>query len=555
MNGYELVADCLKLEGVEWMACFPDNPLIEACARVGIRPIVFRQERGGINAADGYSRQMAGRKIGVFASQSGPGVENSFGAIAQAWGDAVPLLFLPGGSGIGRYDVAPNFSAVRNYSNVSKLAISIDQPNRIVREMRRSFQSLKQGRPGPVVVELHGDVLSREVPQEAAQYRPIKPLLSQPNANDVKDAIRSLLAASNPVLWVGQGVLYADATQQLKEFVNLAQIPVITTMQAKSAFPDDHPLALGSANRTAPKPVFRWLGEADLVLAIGSGLTRTGFGLEIPPGKQIIHATISAEDINKDYDVELGLVGDAKLTLECLIDELRARVGEAGRPQDDSLLVDIAECKREWLSEWSTKLSSTEVPINPYRVIDAINKTIDHGNAVVTHDAGNPRDQIMPFYRATSPYGYIGWGKTTHLGYGLPLAIGAKLASPDKFCLNFMGDLAFGHTGTEIETAVRAEVPITTVIVNNGTMGGYDKKLKVAMSKYGVGNQSGDYAAMARALGATGILVENPKEIEPALRSAQRENLEGRTAVVEVITRQDTEFSQYHELLRTPIAK
>lgn len=555
MNGYELVADCLKLEGVEWMACFPDNPLIEACARVGIRPIVFRQERGGINAADGYSRQMAGRKIGVFASQSGPGVENSFGAIAQAWGDAVPLLFLPGGSGIGRYDVAPNFSAVRNYSNVSKLAISIDQPNRIVREMRRSFQSLKQGRPGPVVVELHGDVLSREVPQESAQYRPIKPLLSQPNANDVKDAIRSLLAASNPVLWVGQGVLYADATQQLKEFVNLAQIPVITTMQAKSAFPDDHPLALGSANRTAPKPVFRWLGEADLVLAIGSGLTRTGFGLEIPPGKQIIHATISAEDINKDYDVELGLVGDAKLTLECLIDELKVRVGEAGRPQNDSLLVDIAECKREWLSEWSTKLSSTEVPINPYRVIDAINKTIDHVNAVVTHDAGNPRDQIMPFYRATSPYGYIGWGKTTHLGYGLPLAIGAKLASPDKFCLNFMGDLAFGHTGTEIETAVRAEVPITTVIVNNGTMGGYDKKLKVAMSKYGVGNQSGDYAAMARALGATGILVENPKEIEPALRSAQRENLEGRTAVVEVITRQDTEFSQYHELLRMPFAK
>ncbi len=554
MNGYELVADCLKLEGVEWMACFPDNPLIEACARKSIRPIVFRQERGGINAADGYSRQMAGKKIGVFASQSGPGVENSFGAIAQAWGDAVPLLFLPGGSGIGRYDVAPNFSAVKNYSNVSKLAISIDQPNRIVREMRRSFQSLKQGRPGPVVVELHGDVLSREVPQEAAQYRSIKPLLSQPNANDVKDAIRMLLAASNPVLWVGQGVLYADATQQLMEFVNLAQIPVITTMQAKSAFPDDHPLALGSANRTAPKTVFRWLGGADTVFAIGSGLTRTGFGLEIPSGKQIVHATISAEDINKDYDVELGLVGDAKLTLKCLIDELKATVGEAGRPQNDSLLMDIAECKREWLSEWSAKLSSSEVPINPYRVIDAINKTIDHGNSVVTHDAGNPRDQIMPFYRATSPYGYIGWGKTTHLGYGLPLAIGAKLASPDKFCLNFMGDLAFGHTGTEIETAVRAEVPITTVIVNNGTMGGYDKKLKVAMSKYGVGNQTGDYAAMARALGATGILVESPEGIGPALRSAQRENLEGRTVVVEVITRQDTDFSQYQGLLTTPSA-
>lgn len=550
MNGYELVADCLKLEGVDWLACFPDNPLIEACARREIRPIVFRQERGGINAADGYSRQMAGKKFGVFASQSGPGVENSFGAIAQAWGDAVPLLFLPGGSGVGRYDVEPNFSAIKNYANVSKLAISIDQSNRIVREMRRSFQTLKQGRPGPVVVELHGDVMSREVPKDSLQYCPTKPLLTQPNGNDIADAIRMLLNATNPVLWVGQGVLYAEATQQLMEFANLAQVPVITTMQAKSAFPDDHPLSLGSANRTAPKPVFKWLGEADLVFAVGSALTRTGFGLEIPPGKKIIHSTISAEDINKDYEAQVGLVGDAKLTLECLIDELKANVGERGRQLNDSLFASIAQCKSEWLAEWSAKLNSAEVPINPYRVIDAINRTIDHENAVVTHDAGNPRDQIMPFYRATSPYGYIGWGKTTHLGYGLPLAIGAKLASPDKFCLNFMGDLAFGHTGTEIETAVRAEVPITTVIVNNGTMGGYDKKLKVAMSMYGVGNQTGDYAAMARALGATGMLVESPSDVENALNSAQRENEEGRTAVIEVITRQDTEFSQYHELLR-----
>ncbi len=550
MNGYELVADCLKLEGVDWLACFPDNPLIEACARREIRPIVFRQERGGINAADGYSRQMAGKKFGVFASQSGPGVENSFGAIAQAWGDAVPLLFLPGGSGVGRYDVEPNFSAIKNYANVSKLAISIDQSNRIVREMRRSFQTLKQGRPGPVVVELHGDVMSREVPKDSLQYCPTKPLLTQPNGNDIADAIRMLLNATNPVLWVGQGVLYAEATQQLMEFANLAQVPVITTMQAKSAFPDDHPLSLGSANRTAPKPVFKWLGEADLVFAVGSALTRTGFGLEIPPGKKIIHSTISAEDINKDYEAQVGLVGDAKLTLECLIDELKANVGEKGRQLNDSLFASIAQCKNEWLAEWSAKLNSAEVPINPYRVIDAINRTIDHENSVVTHDAGNPRDQIMPFYRATSPHGYIGWGKTTHLGYGLPLAIGAKLASPDKFCLNFMGDLAFGHTGTEIETAVRAEVPITTVIVNNGTMGGYDKKLKVAMSKYGVGNQTGDYAAMARALGATGMLVESPSDVENALNSAQRENEEGRTAVIEVITRQDTEFSQYHELLR-----
>ena len=549
MNGFDLIAQCLKAEGVEWMACFPANSLIEAAARVGIRPIVFRQERGGINAADGYARTMAGKQVGVFASQSGPGVENSFGGIAQAWGEAVPLLFLPGGSGTGSYDIAPNFSAVKNYAHVSKLAISIDQIGQTSREMRRAFHALKHGRPGPVVVEMHGDVLAKEVPANAPPYRPTKVMRTAPNASDVKDAVKTLLNAENPVLWVGQGVLYADATNELRSLAELAQIPVITTMEGKSAFPDDHPLALGSANRTAPKAVYKWLGESDVLFAIGSGLTRTGFGLEIPNNKVLIHSTISAEDINKDYDVDLGLVGDAKLTLDAMIDEVKAQVGDNGRETNTTLQSDIANTKAEWLKEWAPLLTSDETPVNPYRVINEINNIIDHENSIVTHDAGNPRDQIMPFYKATLPRGYIGWGKTTHLGYGIPLAIGAKLASPEKYCMNFMGDLAFGHTGTEIETAVRAEVPITTVVINNSTMGGYDTKMPVAMEKYGAGNQTGDYADLGKAMGATGIKVEDPRELVSALEKAQRENAEGRVAVIEVITRQDTRFSQYGNFL------
>ena len=549
MNGFDLIAQCLKAEGVEWMACFPANSLIEAAARVGIRPIVFRQERGGINAADGYARTMAGKQVGVFASQSGPGVENSFGGIAQAWGEAVPLLFLPGGSGTGSYDIAPNFSAVKNYAHVSKLAISIDQIGQTSREMRRAFHALKHGRPGPVVVEMHGDVLGKDVPADAPPYRPTKVMRTSPNASDVKDAVKTLLNAENPVLWVGQGVLYADATNELRSLAELAQIPVITTMEGKSAFPDDHPLALGSANRTAPKAVYKWLGESDVLFAIGSGLTRTGFGLEIPNNKVLIHSTISAEDINKDYDVDLGLVGDAKLTLEAMIDEVKAQVGDNGRETNTTLQSDIANTKAEWLNEWAPLLTSDETPVNPYRVINEINNIVDHENSIVTHDAGNPRDQIMPFYKATLPRGYIGWGKTTHLGYGIPLAIGAKLASPEKYCMNFMGDLAFGHTGTEIETAVRAEVPITTVVINNGTMGGYDTKMPVAMEKYGAGNQTGDYADLGKAMGATGIKVEDPRELVPALETAQRENAEGRVTVIEVITRQDTRFSQYGNFL------
>ena len=550
MNGYDLIAHCMKAEGVTWMPCFPANPLIEAAARVGIRPLVFRQERGGINAADGYARQTRGAPPGVFASQSGPGVENSFGGIAQAWGEAVPMVFLPGGAGLSGYDVQPNFSATRNYASVTKLALSIDRIDRVTTQIRRAFHTARQGRPGPVLVEMHGDVLGQEAPSGAAEsYKPSSTLRSVPSNGDVKDAVTALLRAKRPLIWAGQGILYADACEELRTLAELAQIPVVTTMQGKSAFPDDHPLALGSANRTAPKAVFKWLGLADVVLAIGSGLTRTGFGLPIPDGKFLIHSTSAAEDINKDYAADLGLVGDAKLTLQAMVEEVKAQVGEEGRSAPRAM-EEIAATKKEWLDEWAPLLESTEVPINPYRVIREINNHIDHANAVVTHDAGNPRDQIMPFYKASAPHGYIGWGKTTHLGYGIPLAIGAKMAAPEKFCMNFMGDLAFGHTGMELETAVRAELPITTVVINNLTMGGYDEKMPVAMERYGVGNQSGDYAGVAQALGAQATHVREVAEIGPAIEAAKRANAEGQVAMIEIRTRQDTRFSEYRNLLR-----
>ena len=547
MNGFDVVAKCLKAEGVKWLACFPANPLIEACAKVDIRPIVFRQERGGINAADGFSRQTAGKEIGVFAAQDGPGVENSFGGIAQAFGEAVPLLFLPQGYAQSNYDIAPNFSAKQNYAHVTKFAVSIDQVGQTAREMRRAFHAMKHGRPGPALVEMPRDVLTQDVSEGDAVYTKTSVMRSAPSRGDVKDAVKALLSAKRPVIWAGQGVLYAEASEELREFAELAQIPVITTMQGKSTFHDDHPLALGSANRTAPKAVYKWLGESDVLFAIGSALTRTSFGQDIPDGKFLIQGTTSAEDINKDYEISVGLVGDAKLMLQAMIEELKAQVGESGRAADAALIGEIATTKAEWLAEWQPYLTAEDSPINPYRVVHEINQVIDHENSVVTHDAGNPRDQIMPFYKATVPHSYIGWGKTTHLGYGIPLMIGAKLADPAKFCMNFMGDLAFGHTATEIETAVRAEVPITTVVINNQTMGGYDEKMPVAMEKFGAGNQSGDYAGMAQAMGATAIKVDKSAEIAPALQKAQRENLEGRVTVIEIATKQFTKFSQYPE--------
>ena len=433
MNGFEAIANILKKEGFEWMACFPANPLIEAAANAGIRPIVFRQERGGIMAADGFSRMLASQgKRGVFCCQGGPGVENSFGGIAQAWADSVPILFLPAGD--RDPDIEPNFSAPKNYGQITKWAASINSAEDIPNLMRRAMSALINGRPGPVLLEMKGKAMAQTI-DNIDDYSSPQITLSAPHSNDVKNAVTNIINAKNPIIWAGQGILYSGATNELKQLVELLQIPILTTMQAKSAFDERHPLSLGSANRTAPKTVWHWLKESDLILGLGTSWTKTNFAIDIPEGKTLIHNTNNLADISKEYKTDIGLLGDAKLTLQMLIEETKAQLGSTKR-NNDSVIESIAIIKKEWNEEWSELLNSDQSPINPYRLVNEINKAVDHENTIITHDAGHPRDQIMPFYTATVPHSYIGWGKSTHLGYGIGLAIGAKIANPNKFCVN-----------------------------------------------------------------------------------------------------------------------
>ena len=191
------------------------------------------------------------------------------------------------------------------------------------------------------------------------------------------------------------------------------------------------------------------------------------------------------------------------------------------------------------MAEWRPALTSDEEPITYYRVIQALNDTLDPENSIVTHDAGAPRDTIVPFYQATTPHSYIGWGKTTHLGFGIPLIIGAKMAEPQKFCLNLMGDGAFGMSGTDIETAARSGAAITTVLLNNSAMATYSGPTQgtigaKAREQYGVSTMHGDYAKIAEGMGAVGIHVTKPSELGPALQEAQRLNASGRTVLIDV---------------------
>jgi thiamine pyrophosphate-dependent acetolactate synthase large subunit-like protein len=191
------------------------------------------------------------------------------------------------------------------------------------------------------------------------------------------------------------------------------------------------------------------------------------------------------------------------------------------------------------------RLTSDEVPLSPYRVLWDLMHTLDRRRTIVTHDAGNPRDQMVPFWEALIPHGYVGWGKSTQLGTGLGLAMGARLAAPDRVVVNVMGDVAFGMVGMDVETAVRERLPILTVILNNGLMGGYDRYLPVASERYRIRYVSGEYARVGEALGAYAERVEKPHELAGAIRRALAEVDAGRPALLEVLTREEATYPRY----------
>ena len=207
---------------------------------------------------------------------------------------------------------------------------------------------------------------------------------------------------------------------------------------------------------------------------------------------------------------------------------------------------EIRASKQEWMEQWMPLLTSDEVPLNPYRVIWDIMNTVDLDNTIVTHESGSPREQVTPFWEARAPRSFIGWGKSTQLGYSLGLAMGAKLAAPEKQVINFMGDAAFGMVGMDVETAVRENIPITTVVLNNSTMAIYpDSRIPVAVERYNIKNLTGNFAEVAQALGAYSEQITQPGDIIPAMQRAQEMNRSGRMALLEFITKEEGAQSKF----------
>ncbi|MCY3798810.1 MAG: thiamine pyrophosphate-requiring protein [Chloroflexi bacterium] len=544
MKVADAVAKVLKAEGVEYLFAYPVNPLIEAAAKLDIRPIIVRQERIGLHMADAMSRVTSGEKIGVFCMQSGPGSENAFGGVAQAYGDSSPIVVLPGGYTRQLSQIQPNFSSALNYRHVTKSCEQVTMPEAVPEAMRRAFTQVRNGRPRPVLVEFPSDIYSEDIADDF-DPAPSPTLRYGPDSASIEATAEALLAAECPVIYAGQGVHYAKAWDSLKELAQLLAAPVTTSLAGKSAFPEDHPLALGSGGRSIPKPVHHFLQKSDLIFGIGCSFTRTAFGVTIPAGKRVIHATLDPADINKDLPVETALVGDALLILDGLVEAVRERSKGASEQRMAAVAGEISAVKEQWLGQWKAKLTCAEAPISPYRVIWDLLHTVDVKNTIITHDAGSPRDQLSPFWQSVAPLTYLGWGKTTQLGYGLGLAMGAKLAKPDALCINVWGDAAIGFTGMDFETAVRERIPILSVLFNNFSMAIEIPIMPVSTEKYRSTDISGHYADMAKAFGGYGERVESPEQIIPAIQRGIQKTAEGVPALLEFITAKETQISSF----------
>ena len=394
-----VVAEILKREGVDVLIGYPVNNLIEAAAMADIRTVMVRQERVGLHMADALSRVTSGDHIGVFTMQFGPGTENAFGGVAQAYGDSSPILVLPGGYPRTATNVAPNFNAFLNFQHVTKSVEQVTVPDAIPDAMRRAFTLVKNGRPRPVMVEIPHDLIDAPVAGPLV-YSPTPRVRSGPDPADVERVATVLVAATRPVIYAGQGVHYAKAWPQLQALAELLEAPVTTSLAGKSAFPETHPLSLGSGGRAIPQPVHQFLAKSNVIFGIGCSFVGTAYAVKIPAGKTIIHATLDPDDINRTVPVDYALVGDAALTLDALVEAVRDRLGTKPRGRRAAVTAEIVASRKEWLARWQPKLASDATPLSPYRVIAELMRTVDMANTIITHDAGSPRDQLSPIWQA-----------------------------------------------------------------------------------------------------------------------------------------------------------
>ena len=533
------LARILKQEGIEWVSTFPVCQVNNALGREGVPLVMMRDDRYAVAVADATSRISGGARIGVCTFQGGvnaAGLQVAFAGMAQAFEDGSPVLCITDGIPAGATENS-QFDVTAALKTVSKWYGHLDKPERLPEFMRRAFTMLRTGRPGPVVIAIPDS--HAQYDETADPYIPVKGFKFAPDPADVAAAVELLLKAEKPLIYAGEGVIYAGASAELKEFVELANTPVISTLTAKGAFPEDHPLFVGVRG----DQVNHYLDECDLLFAVGSSLSPGRFSHRIPGAvnKTIVHCTIDELHVNKTYPTAQAVIGDAKFALQALTAEMSAKTSSNGRPAGN-VAAEVKSVRDSAMVKYREAMASTEKPINPYKVYAGLMEALDPHKSFVTHESGNTRDQLSTVYDTLVPRAFLGWGNVSSLGFSFAATIAAKLSFPEKQCVAVTGEAGLGYMLGQLEVALRQKIGITVVHVSNGGFAGYGPGF------WGDGHDpfthkvlGYDEVDMSKVIGEMGYHTERVTEASDVVLALQRAfsaNESGQPAYIEFICSQ-----------------
>jgi len=533
------LARILKQEGIEWVSTFPVCQVNNALGREGVPLVMMRDDRYAVAVADATSRISGGARIGVCTFQGGvnaAGLQVAFAGMAQAFEDGSPVLCITDGIPAGATENS-QFDVTSALKTVSKWYGHLDKPERLPEFMRRAFTMLRTGRPGPVVIAIPDS--HAQYDETADPYIPVKGFKFAPDPADVAAAVELLLKAEKPLIYAGEGVIYAGASAELKEFVELANTPVISTLKAKGAFPEDHPLFVGVRG----DQVNHYLDECDLLFAVGSSLSPGRFSHGIPGAvnKTIVHCTIDELHVNKTYPTAQAVIGDAKFALQALTAEMSAKTSSNGRPAGN-VAAEVKSVRDSAMVKYREAMASTEKPINPYKVYAGLMEALDPRKSFVTHESGNTRDQLSTVYDTLVPRAFLGWGNVSSLGFSFAATIAAKLSFPEKQCVAVTGEAGLGYMLGQLEVALRQKIGITVVHVSNGGFAGYGPGF------WGDGHDpfthkvlGYDEVDMSKVIGEMGYHTERVTEASDVVLALQRAfsaNESGQPAYIEFICSQ-----------------
>ena len=532
-----LLAEYLERLGVEVIfgLCGHTNiAFLDALSKSRIRFVTTRHEQVAAHAADGYAR--ASGKPGVLLTHLGPGLTNATTGVANAALDSIPMVVISGdipSHFYGRhphqeFNLHQDADQFQIYRPFCKRVYRVDRAADLPRIIERAFHLAQSGRPGPVLVSVPMDVFSADLPVDAFSHMPatIAPPSIDPAA--VAAIVEALAQAARPVIYAGGGVLSARATSELAALAEALDVPVAHSLMGKGCLREDHPLLLGMTGFWGTPIANDRCRTADVILAVGTRLAEASssswdprFTFAAPPTR-LIHIDADLAEIGRNLPAELGVVADAKLALAALADAARGHQHRAR----GSIREEIAQGRRAFASKWAGEWQSDQYPLRPERILNELRQAVPEDGFIVT-DVGWNKNGVAQQFSITVPGTFITPSGLATMGFGPSAVLGVKMAQPHRAAVALIGDGGFGSNPSVIATAMEAGLNVVWLVMDNaafGTIAGlaqmhYGSSFGCVFERDG-GPYRVDFAAMARACGARGVMIESPGQLGPVLREA-----------------------------------